>query len=108
MDFDPERLASNPFFAGLVGAAITAWKFLPGAGWPERIANACAGSAAAGYLAAPICEYFKVTSTNAISGTAFLLGLLGMSLLAAVLSAVRETKWAEIVTGWLTRKKETP
>jgi hypothetical protein len=31
-----------------------------------------------------------------------------MSIVAAVLSAVRETKWAEIVTGWLARKKETP
>lgn len=105
MDFDPERIASSPFVPGALGALVTALKFTPGASWPERAVNVVAGSLVAGYVAPPLLEYFKVTSPSATGGASFMLGLLSMSIVAAVLSAVRETKWAEIVTGWLARNK---
>lgn len=108
MDFDPERIASSPFVPGALGALVTALKFTPGATWPERVVNVVAGSLVAGYVAPPLLEYLRVASPSAMGGAAFMLGLLSMSIVAAVLSAVRETKWAEIVTSWLARKKETP
>lgn len=104
MDFDPERIASSPFVPGALGALVTALKFTPGASWLERSVNVVAGSLVAGYVAPPLLEYFKVTSPSATGGASFMLGLLSMSVVAAILSAVRETKWADIVTGWLARK----
>lgn len=105
MDFNPERIASSPFVPGALGALVTALKFTPGASWLERGINVVAGSLVAGYCAPFLLDYFKVTAPSALGGVSFLLGLLSMSIVAAVLSAVQQTKWAEIVTGWLARNK---
>lgn len=104
MDLDPSPIARSPFAVGAVGALITALKFTPGAGWKERALNVACGSAAAGFITPALTEWLKMTSHAYVSGAAFLLGLLGMSLAAAVLEGIRNTKFGEAATSWITRK----
>jgi hypothetical protein len=104
MDIDPERLARSPFTVGAVGALITAIKFTPGASFGERVVNVLAGSAAAGFVTPALVEWLGMTSTAYASGAAFLFGLCGMSLAAAVLQAIKDTAWGQIVASWLTRR----
>ncbi len=104
MDFDPERFARSPFTVGAVGALITALKFTPGAGWKERALNVVSGSLAAGFVTPALTEWLKMTSPAYVSGAAFLLGLLGMSLAAAALEGIKNTKLADIFTSWTMRR----
>lgn len=105
MDFDVEKIAHNPFAVGALGALITAVKFTPGASWCERIFNVWAGSTAAGFVTPALVEWLHMTSPSYTSGAAFVLGLVGMSLAAASLQAVKETALAEIITGWISRRR---
>lgn len=104
MDFDPDRAARSPFTIGAVGALITAIKFTPGASWWERGANVLAGSAAAGFFTPALVEWLVMTSPAYASGAAFLFGLVGMSLAAALLQAIKDTPFGAILAGWLTRR----
>lgn len=104
MDFDPERIARSPFTIGAIGALITAVKFTPGASWGERGFNVLAGSAAAGFITPALVEWLNMKSPAYASGAAFLFGLVSMSLAAALLQAIKDTPFGQILTGWLTRK----
>lgn len=104
MDFDPERFARSPFTIGALGALVTAIKFTPGASWRERFFNVLAGSLAAGFITPALVEYLKMQTAGYVNGAAFVVGLLGMSVVAAVLQAARDIKLAEIISGWLTRR----
>jgi hypothetical protein len=104
IDMDPDRLARNPFTIGAIGAAITAIKFTPGASWSERGFNVFAGSAAAGFVTPAITEWLHMSSPAYTSGAAFLFGLVGMSLAAAVLNGIKETPVGQIITSWLQRR----
>jgi hypothetical protein len=104
MDFDLDRIARSPFTVGAVGALITAVKFTPGASWGERTFNVLAGSAAAGFITPALVEWLNMKSPSYASGAAFLFGLVGMSLAAALLQAIKDTPFGQILTGWLTRK----
>lgn len=103
-DFDLERLARSPFVTGAVGALITAVKFTPGASWKERVFNVAAGSATAGFVAPALTEWLNFKTPSMASGAAFVLGLVGMSLAAATLQAIKDTPLGQIVTGWLSRR----
>ena len=104
MDFDPEHIARSPFTIGAIGALITAVKFTPGATWPERIVNVLAGSAAAGFITPALVEWLSMKSPAYASGAAFLFGLVGMSLAAALLQGIKDTPLGQIFTGWLSRR----
>lgn len=104
MDLDPEKIATSPFTVGAVGALITALKFTPGATWPERVVNVVAGSAAAGFTTPALIEWLNMKSPAYTSGAAFLFGLVGMSLAAAVLQGIKDTPLGQIITGWLSRR----
>lgn len=108
MDIDPERFVRSPFTVGAIGALITAVKFTPGASWWERGFNVLAGSAAAGFLTPALIEWLHMTAQAYASGAAFLLGLVGMSLAAAALQAIKDTPLGQIATGWLARRGATP
>lgn len=92
----------DPFLAGAVGSTVAAVKFAPGASLTERAINAAAGCAAAGYLAPALAAWLR--KPEYVGGAAFLLGLVSMSLAAAALDAIKQTQWAAILTGWLSRK----
>lgn len=104
MELDPERMARSPFVVGAIGALITAIRFTPGVSWLERIFNTVAGAAAAGYISPALVEWLGMTSPNYLSGAAFLIGMVGMSLAAAVLTGIKDTPFGTILTGWLSRK----
>lgn len=104
MDFDPDNIVRSPFVVGAVGALITAVKFTPGASWGERAFNVLAGSAAAGFITPALIEWLNMKSPAYASGAAFLFGLVGMSLAAALLQGIKDTPLGQILTGWLSRK----
>jgi hypothetical protein len=105
MDLDPERIARSPFTIGAIGAAITAAKFTPGASWGEKAANVAAGAAAAGFVSPAVCEWLNMISEAYKGGAAFMFGLVGMSLAAALLQAIKDTPLGQIVTGWISRRE---
>lgn len=99
-----EEVAKSPFAIGALGAMVTALKSTPGASWMERGMNILSGALLSGFLTPPLTDYLKMSGEHYRNGAAFMLGLLGMSLVAAVFSAVKETKWSEIISGWLARR----
>lgn len=104
MDFDPHRIGSSHFVTGALGALVSAIKFAPGATWRERAFNVVAGSMAAGYGTPALVEWLDMRSAGYVNGAAFFVGLLGMSVVAAVLGALREIKLAEIISTWASRR----
>lgn len=104
MELDPREAFRSPFLAGAVGALITAVRFTPGATWWERGFNVCAGSVTAGFVTPALIEWLHLTSPTYLSATAFFLGLLGMSLAASLMQALKETPFGQILTGWITRR----
>lgn len=100
MDFDPERIARSPFVVGLIGSLVTAVKFTPGASWKEKVVNTLAGMLVAGYTTPVLIEWLHMTSTGYANGAAFVVGLLGMSLVAAAIDWLKSGKLGEIVSSW--------
>ena len=103
MPLDIDQITRDPFAIGAAGAAVTALRFTPGASWWERALNIAAGSAMAGFLSPALTEWLHLTAGVA-SGTAFLVGLLGMSLCAAALDWIRSGKLGAVIDSWTTRK----
>lgn len=103
MDIDPQKIVSTPLFFGVAGALI-ATKFAPGISWLERITNASSGAACAGLLTPAVGEMFKLSSTSMLNGLAFVIGMFGMSIVAAIMQGLRDLKVADIITGWISRK----
>jgi len=105
MDFDPERIARSPFAIGAVGALITALKFTPGASWLERSVNVLAGAASAGFVSPPLVEWLHHNPPEGyISGAAFVVGLVGMSLVAAAMEWLKSGKLGEVISSWTVRR----
>ena len=103
MDLDPDHIIRGPFIAGLSGS-IVALRWVPGITLPERLFNALAGTAMAGFGSPALSDWLHITSAGTVSALAFAVGLFGLSLAAAVVQAVRDIKLAEIITGWVSRK----
>jgi hypothetical protein len=97
MDLDFPKAIAHPIAAGLMGA-IVGLRFAPGGAWWERASNVAAGALCAGYVSPAAAEVLGLGSSATQSALAFLLGMFGMSLAAAVLTAVQTVKWADIVT----------
>lgn len=94
----------SPFTVGSFGAAVFALKFAPGETWQQRVVNIVAGGITAGYISPALVEYLELQSTGFSNAVAFGVGLLGMSLIAAILQAIRETKLADFIP-WPRRNK---
>lgn len=103
IEFDPERAMRSPWAAGALGSVV-ALKFAPGMSWGERAFNVVCGALSAGFVAPPLCEYLHLTSAMAQSGAAFLVGLFGLSLAAALVEAVRVVGWGDVIRGWVSRR----
>lgn len=82
--------------AGAVGSFISL-RFFDGLGTGERWATFFGGLGLAAYLTESIFVFFELTSIKIESGLALLIGLFGMSLVAAVIKTIRETDWASFV-----------
>ena len=103
MNLDADSIFKSPFFVGALGSLV-ALKFVPGVTWPERITTATSGALCAGYLTPGLMEWLQVTSNGLTNAAAFVLGMLSMSLAAAVLEGLRATKFGDIISSWLTRR----
>lgn len=103
MDIDPEAVVKSPFVVGALGA-LASLKFAPGETRWEKFLNVLAGTLAAGFSTPFLAEYLKMPSPAFLNAAAFFIGLLGMSLVAQILQTLRDTQWAAIVTGWLSRR----
>ena len=103
MDLDWERVLRNPFVVGLLGSAITAWRFTPGASIPAKVVNALCGSAIAGYGAPLVAEVTAQPSPHFLSVVALILGLVGMSLCDQLVKAAGETQIGQRWAAWLDR-----
>lgn len=103
MDIDPQKIVTHPLAAGILGSLV-GLRLAPGLSWPERFTNVITGSLCAGFAAPAAGEMFRLTSPAMMSFLAFVLGLFGMSIAAAVMQALRETKFGEAITSWLTKK----
>lgn len=96
---DHEKVLASPFLIGLAGAVV-ALKGAPGKTWFERVFNAGCGALLAGFLSAAIGEWLGLRTTETRSAVAFVVGLFGMNLVAAVNVWLSETKLADVLP-WL-------
>lgn len=103
VDIDPHRIITHPLTAG-IGGALAGLRFAPGLSWPERVVNVASGAACAGWIAPAAVNLFDLASGSAESALAFLIGMFGMSIAAAVTEAVRALRLADIIAGWISRR----
>ena len=88
-DISPE-LVKSPWVAGAVGA-IVALRGVPGITWGERLFNAFSGLMIAGYISPAAADYLGLEGANIQGATAFLFGLFGLNLVAAIVETIRTT-----------------
>lgn len=89
------------FVIGFIGAVVSL-KFVKRAeSWFEKAFMVFGGAVAAGYLEPPISAYFNVTNGGFI---AFIIGLFGMSLAAAIMDVIDSTKWGKLVTEFIRKR----
>jgi hypothetical protein len=101
MDF--EHLFSSPLFVGAAGALVSL-RFSRDVTWWGRMMTFACGALIAAYCARPLSNWFKLTSENDVLGVAFALGLLGLSVLAAIFRGMTDLKVADIITSWTIRR----
>lgn len=97
------KYLDSPFVIGAAGAFVAAIKFIPGTTLAEKAVNILCGTLISGYLAEPLTSIFGMEKKVYLGGASFLLGVLGMAVLAALFQAVRETGLASIIRSWLVR-----
>ena len=88
-DLNPD-LIKSPWVAGAVGA-IVALRGVPGLTWAERLFNAFSGLMIAGYISPAAADYLGLEGANMQGATAFLFGLFGLNLVAAIVETIRNT-----------------
>jgi len=103
MDLDPQKIVTNPLFPGVIGAAV-GLRFAPGVSWLERVTNVASGASCAGFVAPAAGEVFHLSSVSMMGFLAFIIGMFGMSIAAAVMQGLREIRAGEIITDWLSRR----
>lgn len=103
MDIDPQKIATSPLAAGVLGSLV-GLRLAPGLSWPERLTNVITGSVCAGFAAPAAGEMFRLTSASMLGFLAFAMGMFGMSIAAAMMQALRDLKLAEIIAGWISKK----
>lgn len=91
--FDDHLL--RPEATGLIGSLLGVLN-TPGTGWRERVFNFGAGAGAAWFIAPAVEDYFSLTSNNARMAVAFVVGLVGMNLLAKIIDYVKNTPLASL------------
>ena len=96
MEFDATKAGQSPFIVGLLGA-IVALRGTPGASWPERAFNVACGSMLSGYVSPAMAEYFGLATSNMQAASAFVVGLLGLNLVATLVLWLKELKLADLL-----------
>ena len=89
-----------PSLPGFVGAVVSL-RFFKAETWLERITVVMSGWACAFFLTKPVVDRFDLNNTQWADGTAFFIGLFGMAIVAALMGAIKDTKWGDILAGWV-------
>lgn len=104
MDWNPQQAAAeSPFLVGLLGA-IVSLRGTPGLTWRERAFNVASGTILAGFLSPALTEYFALTTPAMQSAAAFVVGLFGLNLTAAVAQWIKGADLTALVP--LGRRKD--
>ncbi len=103
MDFDFKDLA-RPETAGIAGSIISL-KFSPGSSWSERAINLCASCAIVYFVAPAATEFFSIKTDGMSSFLSFVIGLFGLNFAAQLFDGIKQTKFGEIITDWLGKKR---
>ena len=98
-----DKALNSPFVIGAFGALITSVCFIPGKTRIEKTFNVFCGALVSNYLAPPLIGAFGLAPVTYLGGASFLLGILGMAVLAAFFQGVRDTNVRELLTSWLRR-----
>ena len=96
IDFDIDRVGKSPFVIGLLGSVVSL-RGAPGASWPERLFNVFCGSMLAGFVSPAVAEYFGLNSTAMQAGSAFLVGLFGLNLVATIVQWLKTITLADLL-----------
>ena len=83
MDINPEHVVKHPFFAGVVGSAISL-RWIPGTTIGGKLVIVAIGAATAQFLGPAVAEYFALSSQGMMSAISFLIGLFGLNMMASV------------------------
>jgi hypothetical protein len=67
----------------------------------QRIMTVLGGWVCAAFTTDPVLAYFSLSEKSWNNGVAFFIGLFGMSLIAAVMIAIKGVQWVDIITGWV-------
>ncbi len=86
----------RPESAGLLGAAL-GWLNAPGGSWRVQAFNLLGGLGAAVYVAPWLAEAASIKSASGQLAFAFLLGLVGMNVLAKLIAAAKKISREEIL-----------
>lgn len=94
-----------PFIAGFIGALISL-KFFPTATWWEKVLTFFGGWSAAVYGTPMVIAYFKLSAEadSYAGGIGLVIGLFAMTIVAALITAITETKWSELISNILKKK----
>lgn len=82
--------------ASAIGSFISL-TFFEGLKFWERFVTFLGGLALGSYTTGVASDLFELTTESAEVGVAILIAMFGMSLAAAVIKVVKETKWSEII-----------
>jgi len=86
----------RPETAGTVGGLL-GWLNAPGGTVKEQAFNLLSGIAAAIFLAPYLAERAGMASQTGRMAFAFVIGLVGMNLLAKLIAAAKKTDWAALL-----------
>ena len=96
LNFDFDKLLSSPFVVGAAGAFV-ALKSAPGKTWFERFFNLCCGMLMAGFLSTAFAEWLGLKTIETRLAVAFVVGLFGMHIVAAVNIWIGEIKLSDVI-----------
>lgn len=113
---DAPEIFSHPAAPGVLGALIAALiglKFIPGETWVVRALELvqrgfsfAAGSCIAIYGGPAAVEFFSIKTEGLTAFMIFTVGLVGFSLAKAIISGIKEIKFGEIFSGYLTALRD--
>lgn len=104
MDLDIEKVARSPIAPAFIGALVSL-TWAPGVTLAGRAFNVFSATAVAYYCAPLAIDMLGIKAEGGSAAVAALIGMFGLSLAAAVVAAIKQTNFGQILQGWLERKK---
>lgn len=96
MEINPEPFAKSPFFIGMLGALV-GLRGVPGITLVERAVNAGSGALLSGFTSPWLASYFGIGGENALAFAAFVVGLFGLNLVAAIQAWIKGADLADFI-----------